>query len=187
MLFRSGGGGPPRVSYTLENVGEITNRGWEASANASHGPFSLTATWSSVESRVRTLAARYGGDLQPGDRMLEVPRQTMSLTGRWHAGPWSAAVSAARAADWVGYDRVALARDYASGLPLREFVGLRLRNYWRTYAGSTRLRASVSRALGERVAVTVAGENLLDEQRGEPDNLTVVPGRTVLVSGRVEW
>ncbi len=182
-----GGGGPPRVSYTLENVGEITNRGWEASANASHGPFSLTATWSTVASRVRTLARRYGGDLQPGDRMLEVPRQTMSLTGRWRGGPWSAAVSAARAADWVGYDRVALARDYASGQPLRDFVGLRLRNYWKTYDGTTRLRASVSRGFGERVTVTLSGENLLDEQRGEPDNLTVVPGRTVLVAARLEW
>ncbi len=70
--------------------------------------------------------------------MLEVPRQTMSLTGRWRGGPWSAAVSAARAADWVGYDRVALARDFASGAPLRDFVGLRLRDYWKSYDGTTR-------------------------------------------------
>jgi hypothetical protein len=34
---------------------------------------------------------------------------------------------------------------------------------------------------------SVDGENLLDEQRGEPDNITVLPGRTVSAGLRLSF
>ena len=181
------GNGPPRVSYRLENVGEIRNQGWELGLTATRGPLSLSGALSFVDSRVRQLAPRYGGDLRPGDRMLEVPARTMSLTARWRASRWSLAVSAARAEDWINYDRLALAQAFAAGRPGRDLVGQRLRSFWIEYPGVTRLRAAVTLELSRHLALTASGENLLDEQSGEPDNLTVIPGRTITVALRGGW
>jgi iron complex outermembrane receptor protein len=103
----------------------------------------------------------------------------MSLTARWRDSRWSLAVAASRAEDWVNYDRLALAEAFAQGGPGRGFTGAELRNYWKVYPGVTRLRASASRLLGRDFRITLSGENLLNEQQGEPDNLTVLPGRTL--------
>ena len=43
----------------------------------------------------------------------------------------------------------------------------------------TRLRASVSHDLTRALTLRFIGDNLLDRQRGEPDNVTIVPGRTL--------
>ena len=63
-------GGADRLMYALQNVGEITNRGWELESAVNAGKLSLTGTLSLVDSRVRRLALGYTGDLRPGDRML---------------------------------------------------------------------------------------------------------------------
>jgi iron complex outermembrane receptor protein len=47
------------------------------------------------------------------------------------------------------------------------------------YGGVTRLRASVGRSLFRGLSINLSGENLLNRQHGEPDNVTVVPGRTL--------
>ena len=45
----------------------------------------------------------------------------------------------------------------------------------------TRLRASVGHDLTRTLTLRLIGDNLLDRQRGEPDNVTIVPGRTLSV------
>jgi len=42
-----------RIAYELQNVGEITNRGWELEGTTNAGPVSLGATYSTVDSRVQ--------------------------------------------------------------------------------------------------------------------------------------
>ena len=74
-------------------------------------------------------------------------------------------------------DGLTLAQLYASGS--RNFTGLGLRQYWRLYSGVTHLRATLTRELFYGFSLTVVGENLLNYQTGEPDNVTVLPGRTV--------
>ncbi|HWA58409.1 MAG TPA: TonB-dependent receptor [Gemmatimonadales bacterium] len=174
-------GGPPRrrIAYQYQNVGEIGNSGWEFTATVGQRGFSLVGTLSLVDSRVEKVAQRYRGDLQAGDRMLEVPARTMGLSVRWRDARWSLAAGASRAEDWIDYDRLALASAFAGGGAGVRFAGAELRQYWRTYPGVTRLRASASRSLGRSLRVTLSGENLLNEQTGEPDNLTVLPGRTL--------
>jgi iron complex outermembrane receptor protein len=49
------------------------------------------------------------------------------------------------------------------------------------------MRATTSLQLRRGVALTIAGDNLLDLQRGEPDNLTVLPGRTVTLGVRTAF
>jgi iron complex outermembrane receptor protein len=172
-----GGGG---IGYEFQNVGEIGNRGWEVQGSLARGGLSLSGTVSLVDSRVRRLATGYTGDLQPGDRMLQVPARTMSLTAAWSGSRLSGSVTAYRAEDWINYDRLALAQAFnADSEPSRTLVGPALRPYWLTYPGVTHLRATATWSLGPRLALTLTGDNLLNRQTGEPDNVTVLPGRTV--------
>ena len=174
-----------RVRYEMQNVGAISNRGWEMQASLSRGALSLSGTLALVNSRVRNLADGYLGDLQPGDRVLAVPARTASLAGAWEAGPWTTSLTASRAWDWINYDRVALARDFAREARLpREMLGPALREYWRAYTGSTELRATLGRQVSSRLWLTAVGDNLLGRQTGEPDNVTIRPGRTITIGAR---
>jgi iron complex outermembrane recepter protein len=176
------------VAYQLQNVGEISNRGWELQGSANFGRLSLTSTLSLVDSRVQRLASGYTGDLQPGDRMLDVPSRTTSVSGSWTGARWFSSLTLSRAADWTGYDRVAVAEALTSGgLAPSDIVGEQLRSYWREYDGVTRLRASFSRDLFRGLSLVMTGDNLLGQQRGEPDNATVVPGRTVTAGVKAKF
>jgi len=170
-----------RIRFQPENVGEITNRGWEMQAAFRRGPLALNGTFTSVDSRVRTVSASYLGDLRAGDRMLAVPAHTASFGASWLGSGWSSALTATRAMDWINYDRVALARAYVStdGAQQRDVTGWRLRNFWRPYDGETHLRFAASRDLGRGLELLVVGDNLLGGQLGEPDNLTIRQGRTL--------
>jgi iron complex outermembrane receptor protein len=178
-----GAGGPNdgrRIAFVLQNVGEITNRGWEIAGSAGIGGLSVSTAVATVESRVRRLATGYGGDLRAGDRMLEVPERTLSVTTGYVRGRLSASLTGSRAYDWVNYDRLALAAQMESAdrLP-RDFIGAQLRSFWREYPGVNRLRANVSYDLRRALSLIVTADNLLDHQLGEPDNVTVLPGRTI--------
>jgi iron complex outermembrane receptor protein len=172
--------GDRHIGYVLQNVGEITNRGWELKGDLQLSALTLTGTYSTVDSRVRRVARNYIGDMQVGDRMLEVPARTGSLSASWLAPGWSGSVTASRSWDWIDYDRVALAGAFSNSTQSdAQLVGDQLRNYWLRYSGVTRLRASLSRNLFRGVSFTMNGENLLNRQHGEPDNVTIVPGRTL--------
>jgi iron complex outermembrane receptor protein len=149
------------------------------------GPLSLAGAFSTVDSRVRRVAPAYSGDLRVGDRMLEVPARTLALTGAWAADGWSLSLTGTRAFDWINYDRLQLARDFV----LRhrdpdDLAGAQLRAYWREHAGSTRLNAVGTMNVRPGVVLVLTADNLLDHQRGEPDNLTLVPGRTLTLGLR---
>jgi len=168
------------IDYVLQNVGEITNRGWELKSDVTIAALSLAGTFSTVDSRVRRVARGYLGDLRVGDRMLEVPAKTGSLAAVLTGGSWTGSVTASRSWDWINYDRVALAGAFSNSVQTDSaLVGQQLRNYWLRYSGVTRLRASLGRNLFRGLSFTLSGENLLNRQHGEPDNITVVPGRTL--------
>jgi hypothetical protein len=169
------------MRFQLENVGEISNKGWEVQGALHHGAFGVSGALTTVDSRVRTVAASYLGDLRAGDRMLAVPARTTSLTASWAAARWTTSLGATRADDWVNYDRVALAQAYSGtdGAPGKDVTGARLRSYWRTYSGETHLRFNTARDVGRGLTLLFSGENLLGGQLGEPDNLTIRQGRTI--------
>jgi iron complex outermembrane receptor protein len=170
-----------RVRYQLQNIGEISNHGWEMQAAAQRGPFALASTFTMVDSRVRRLAVGYFGDLRPDDRILAVPARTGSLMGSWTGSRWFASLTATRAWDWVDYDRLTLARAYTAtnGPSPNELVGPHLRAYWLNYSGQTHLRLASSFTLRPSLDLLLNGENLLGGQLGEPDNVTIRPGRTI--------
>jgi len=169
-----------RVRYELQNVGAIDNSGWEIGVSSELGALVLTGTLTFVDSRVARLATGYLGELRVGDRMLEVPARTAGLQARWTTSRLALRGSLARAADWVNYDEVALAKAVAAD-PTGQLVpvGTALRAYWKTYGGITHADADASVVLRDRLWLDVTGTNLLGRQTGEPDNIAVVPGRTV--------
>jgi iron complex outermembrane receptor protein len=168
------------ISYVLQNVGEITNRGWELKSDWTIGALSLSGAYSTVDSRVRRVARSYAGDLRVGDRMLEVPGSTGSFVASWVGAGWTGSLAASRSWNWIDYDRIALADAFSSSTQAdAQLVGSQLRNYWLRYSGVTRLRASVGKTLFRGFSISISGENLLNRQHGEPDNVTVVPGRSL--------
>jgi iron complex outermembrane receptor protein len=167
----------------IENVGVIDNRGWEFETAVQGGPLVVGATATVVDSRVRRTARAYTGELRAGDRTLQVPRQTLGAFTTWRAAGWTATAQVARARDWINYDRLALARFPADSQP----TGAALRPFWRRYPGVTHLTASLGRDVGRGLGVVVTGANLLDRQRGEPDNSTLLPGRTLTAGVRATF
>ena len=176
------------IVYELQNVGAISNRGWELQATSILGRLSLQAGASFVDSRVRRVGSRYAGELLAGDRMLEVPARTFSLQASYNTSRWSTSWTVARAMDWVNYDRLRLAESSQTpGLGAQMITGANLRNYWLNYDGATRVRGHVSYAFSRLFTFTMSGDNLLNYQRGEPDNITVVPGRTLTAGIRTRF
>ncbi len=177
-----------RVAYALENLGEISNRGWELEASSGFSRLTISGTLSFVDSRVQKLANGYTGDLLTGDRMLQVPARTGAMNFSWVGDHWYATLGGSRALDWINYDELALTNAFLSGRhTARDLLGLQLRQYWGQYNGGLRVRASVSRDLLGMFAVEISGDNLLNYQRNEPDNITVVPGRTIMTGLRIKF
>jgi iron complex outermembrane recepter protein len=120
--------------------------------------------------------------------MLQVPATTASFNLAWDAARWTTSIGGSRAFDWINYDELSLANDWISGSHApRDLSGPRLRQYWRQYNGGFRLRASLSRDLRRDMSFELSGDNLLNYQRGEPDDITIVPGRTILTGLRLKF
>jgi iron complex outermembrane receptor protein len=172
----------------LQNVGAIDNSGWELQATSSLGALSVTASMSLVDSRVARLASGYLGDLREGDRMLEVPRRTVGVQTAWTTGRWMLTGSLSRASDWVNYDEIALAQAIAADPTGRLTpVGPALRAYWRGYDGATHVGLGGTVRVSDGTSLMLTGANLLNRQLGEPDNVTVLPGRSVILGVRTNF
>ncbi len=177
-----------RMAYQLQNVGAISNSGWEFEATGNVARLSATGALTFVDSRVGQLSPTYTGDLREGDRMLQVPATTASFNLAWDAPHWTASVGGSRAFNWINYDELQLADDWLNdSRPMSDLSGVRLRQFWRRYNGGFRLRASLSRDLRRDLSFELTGDNLLNYQRGEPDDITIVPGRTILTGLRLKF
>ena len=174
------------IAFRLQNVGAIANRGWEAEGNLGVGALTLTGSLGLTDSRVQRVATGYSGDLRAGDRVLQIPARTLSVGATWLGRGWSASGTLARASNWTNYDWLALSTDLADpGITTPH--GSALRSYWRTYTGVTRLRAAFARDITPAFGLVFSGDNLLNYQSGEPDNVTIVPGRTLRAGLRARF
>jgi outer membrane receptor protein involved in Fe transport len=176
--------------YQQQNVGEVSNRGWEAQASLALGSLWLSSAATLVSSRVEktTRLYAYTGDLRPGDRMLAVPARTFSATASWDRGGFQLSSTVSRATDWINYDRLALAKAWLlAGGNATNFSGVKLRQYWASYTGAAHVRSAMTYDVWQGMLLTLTGENLLNYQRGEPDTMTIVPGRTITLGVRARF
>ena len=184
-----GPGSAEDLWFQLQNVGQISNRGWESHVSLALGPVGLDGTATFVDSRVRQTLLSYSGDLRPGDRMLAVPARTLSGTASYSGQRgFHMSTTISRASDWINYDRLAIAKALIErSVDFYDIPGSKLREFWAKYPGATRLRSSLSVDAWRGMVVSVTGENLLGYQRGEPDTITIVPGRTVTVGVKARF
>ena len=93
-----------------------------------------------------------------------------------------------QAVNWINYDQLALSHAFArENITAHDLLGDQLRQYWRVYNGGLRMRVSASHDIRDRFAIDVHGDNLLNYQRNEPDNITIVPGRTIMTGLRIKF
>ncbi|MBK8250622.1 MAG: TonB-dependent receptor [Gemmatimonadetes bacterium] len=177
----STGPGGRGLTTRLENIGAIDNRGWELEGRVTRGALNLTGSLGLTDSRVERLARGYQGDLRPNDRVLQVPAHTVSLAANWLGRGWSATANVARAGNWINYDWLSLTS--ADRPP----TGDALRGYWLRYPGTTRVGLVFTREVTSAFELMGSAENLLGTQRGEPDNVTIVPGRTMRAGLRAKF
>jgi iron complex outermembrane receptor protein len=177
-----------RYAHQLQNVGEITNRGWETEATLALGHLRLAGAASFVNSRVRKLSSGYTGDLRVGDRMLAVPARTFSGSATLTRPGFQISTTLSRANDWINYDRLAIAECIITQCAdAKNLAGQTLRRFWTAYPGHTRMRTALSIDLPRGFTLLTTGDNLLDHQTGEPDSITIVPGRTITLGLRARF
>jgi iron complex outermembrane receptor protein len=112
----------------------------------------------------------------------------MGLNATWTTPRWTTSGSVARAADWVNYDELSIAKAVAAdSTGMLVPVGPALRAYWRDYEGTTHVSLRTSYLLRQHTWINLSGDNLLNRQVGEPDNVTVVPGRTITMGLRTAF
>ena len=178
-----------RMRYELENVGEITNRGWEMEASASLSRLTVSGTLSFVDSRVEKLATGYNGDLsrrRPHASGSGAHREPQRVVARRRL------VRVARRLARVRLDQLRRAR---SGARVHERHACGARARWASSCGSTGGATTAACAFARRRRATsatcsrfeVSGDNLLNYQQNEPDNMTVLPGRTIMTGVRVKF
>jgi iron complex outermembrane receptor protein len=175
------------MRYSLQNVGAITNRGWEVEAQTRLSRLSVAGTLTLVDSRVAQVARSYAGELRAGDRMFDVPARTATLSASWSAGRWALSSSVSHAADWLSYDRASLGMVLADSTDVRLLEGSALRNYWTACDDVTRWRANVQVRLRGNLTAVLAGDNLLNVQGGAPDNTALLMGRTLTFGVRTRF
>jgi iron complex outermembrane receptor protein len=171
----------PRV-VQQQNIGTITNAGWEVEANGDIGWLGLLANYSRTESLVRSIAPRYTGTLRAGDRMLEVPSWTASGTTTFGSPDRSFSLTVWRVGDWINYDWISLytavMKNATRGPP---------RSYWIQYPGFTQIRASARKTIWRSAEMFIRGDNLTNVQNAGRDNLHINTGRTITLGVNAQY
>jgi outer membrane receptor protein involved in Fe transport len=179
----------PTVVTQYQNVGRVNNKGIELGVGANVGQFSLHGTYSTVKSRIRSLAAGYTGDQQPGDEMLYVAHHSGGATLNFHFTPFVAATSGRQASIELGLTYIGSRRSldllsYYRCAYLGENCQGTLRDYQVLLDPFTKLRLGVSHPISHGADLFLNVENLTNKQIGEFEAVAPSRGRTILLGVR---
>ncbi len=177
------------VETQSQNVGRVTNKGVELALGVSAGPWDFRGSFSTVKSRVTSIAPDYSGDQRAGDEMLYEPRRAGGGTVGFRLTPL-AGVGAGHAArielglTYVGRRRsLDLLAYYQCAFGLADCRGP-LRAYQTDLAPFTKLRVAFSHPITGSSDAFINIENLTNDQVGEFESVAPSRGRTVLVGIR---
>lgn len=153
---------PPIHQY--QNVGVVSNQGWELDFNMYKGPFSLTGNLTLIDNRIERLSNVYrndpNSDYKEGDRRVGVPDYTASVTAS--VDVWGGTFSAN--AYWLGE------RPKAYGGHLSELKRVNLR---------------AERPINEWFTLLARVDNVLRDQDSDRSDTTVSPGRIFMLGARM--
>jgi iron complex outermembrane recepter protein len=158
--------------FQPQNLGSITNRGWEAELDVAVGPLAVELRHAAVDSRVRTLSPAYFGELLPGDRVPEVPAGMLSISAGLEGDGTAATLTLIRVGAWQSYDWLRIYRDRRD-----QNMADVMREYRIDYPPLLRLDAALSRRLSPRLSLLLRADNLGGSRRAGRDNLEAAPGR----------
>ena len=162
--------------YEFQNVGAVRNRGSEFEAGLQRRGFNTAVTAYFPRSSVTRLGPGYSGELQLGDKMLEVPDAAGSGMIAYDFGRVRAEIGMSWIGSWIGYDRVLIANIEQQQRTPRETP----REYWRTYDDVVRPYASVTARVGAHHAF-LRVDNFGNSKDAVRDNLSPTLGRTIVL------
>ena len=177
------------VETQYQNVGRVTNKGVELALGVNAGPWDFRGSYSTVKSRVESIASDYSGDQQVGDEMLYVPRRSGGGTVGFRFTPLVAAASGRKARFEVGLTYIGSRRTldllafYKCAYGLSDCLG-GLREYQATLPAFAKLRIGFSHPVSARSDLFLNVENLTNDQVGEFEAVAPSRGRTILVGVR---
>lgn len=153
---------PPLQQY--QNVGVVSNKGWEFELNLQRGIFSLNGNLTLIDNRIEHLSDVLindpYGDYNEGDRRVGVPDYTGSVTAS--VDVWGGTISAN--AYWLG-ERP---KNYGGYLPELKRVNLR-----------------AEKPISDWVTLLARIDNVLRDQDSDRSDTTVAPGRIFMVGARM--
>ncbi len=171
-------------TYQYQNISRVKNEGWEFEGHLALGPVRLAGTYSITNSTVQQLPSGYVGDLQVGDRMLQIPHTSAGGTITYAPLPHTTLIaSATHIGPWMSYDYVALFAVYFGGQP---YLGSN-RAYWMEYPAVTKVGIGVQQQLTRDVTAFVRAENVGNTLRYEESNLNIPTPRSVMVGANVHY
>ncbi len=163
----------------FENVGRVANRGIELEAGLHMGRINATAQFAYATSVVKALGPAYTGDLQPGDQVLGIPRNTAGASVAWSA--------LANTTLTLGVVYVGARTNYDDRAFFTDPSRSTLRDYWTEYPAFTKLNLGVSHALSSSTTAFVSIENVANVNPSEQSNLTPIQGRISMVGVRLHY
>ncbi len=163
----------------FENVGRVANRGIELEGGLHMGRVNLTAQFGHATSVVKALGPAYTGDLQPGDQVLGIPRNTAGA---------SVAVSAlANTTLTLGMVYVGARTNYDDRAMFTDPTRETLRDYWTQFPAFTKVNLGVSQVLSRSATAFLNIENVANVNPSEQSNLTPIQGRISMVGLRLHY
>lgn len=163
----------------FENVGRVANRGLELEGGLHMGRVNFTAQFGHATSVVRALGPAYTGDLQPGDQVLGIPRNT--------AGASLAVSALANTTLTLGVVYVGARTNYDDRAMFTDPTRETLRDYWTTFPAFSKVNLGVSQALSRSATAFVSIENVANENASEQSNLIPIQGRISMVGLRLHY
>lgn len=178
--------------YQYQNVGEIKNKGIELSGSLNADPVQINFTFTITSSKVEKLGQNYSGDLQLGDDLLGIPKQSGGITITYKVPQifssninrgGSISLGAVYFGDWTEIDAIALNGFYYKGDPYRGSG----RAYWMSYPSFVKLQLNMEYALSKNIDFFINIQNLLNRQEPEKNNTTIQAGRITMAGIRINY
>lgn len=168
--------------YQYQNVGTISNTGWEFEGEVYLSPFTLRGTFTTMKSIMAERAPGYAGDVEIGESMLEVPEWSGGVTATYAHPRGSVSLSSTLVGPWVYYDWIALYGYYYGG---HDYRGSQ-RDYWMNYDSVVKFGLTADAAITNELEAFMTVDNLTN-QLGERHNTNTDTPRAAMIGFRYTY